>query len=115
MEVLGALPGKLTTMFNSVSTLPPLDPSTMPSISQMQLADPGKRQWETSKTGYLNWAVGQLLERTKEEDNVAGRSSVDILSTKVEEVGHASQLRAAVEAAGSVRADLNIIGGSRAD
>ncbi|TFK73473.1 hypothetical protein BDN72DRAFT_790795, partial [Pluteus cervinus] len=30
---------------------------------KMQLTDPGKRMWETSKAGYVNWAVGQLKSR----------------------------------------------------
>ena len=49
-------------MYASVSALPPADPPDLAVVTE-----PGKRLWETSKTGYLNWAVGQLMERAKEK------------------------------------------------
>ena len=49
-------------MYAEVSALPPADPPDLSVVTE-----PGKRPWETSKTGYLNWAVGQLMERAKEK------------------------------------------------
>ena len=51
-------------MYQIVSSLPPLDPS----FSSVDLTEPGKRQWESSKSGYLNWAVGRLLVKGKAEN-----------------------------------------------
>lgn len=113
LDVLGALPEKLTAMYASVSALPPLDPATIASLSQVRLLDPGKREWETSKTGYLNWAVGQLLEKAKEEGGAAGTSGVDGLAAKVKDVGAAGQLRAAAEATEQVETDLHAVGISK--
>jgi kinetochore protein Mis12/MTW1 len=69
-----------------------MDSSSLP----ITLVDPGKRPWETSKTGYVNWAVGQLVERTKEEEGRSGgkgSSTFDALGAKVEDIGSADGLR----------------------
>lgn len=108
LDVLKALPKKAETMFNSVAALPPLDPAIVASINQIALSDPGKRQWETSKTGYLKWAVGQLLDKTV-EDGTGGRSNLDTLTERVSDVGNANSLRTAVEAVDGVRTDLNTL------
>ncbi|THG96909.1 hypothetical protein EW145_g7696, partial [Phellinidium pouzarii] len=39
------------------------------------LPDPSKRLWETSRTGYVNWAVGQLVARAKQSAPVEGGST----------------------------------------
>lgn len=96
-------------MYGSVSTLPPLDPATIASLTQIQLTDPGKRQWETNKTGYVNWAISQLLAKAKEDGGIAGASSVDVQRAKVDEVGSAAQLRAAFEAMASTKDDLKTV------
>jgi kinetochore protein Mis12/MTW1 len=113
LDVLGTLPQKLNTMYASMSTLPPLDATT--ALSQIHFTDPGKRQWETSKTGYLNWAVGQLLEKAKEEGGPSGSLGVDGLAAKVNDVGPAGQLRAAAEATDDVNSDLDAVGASRTE
>ena len=94
-----------------MTKLPTLDPATKASFAQFQLTDPGKRQWETSKTGYLKWAVGQLLAKAREEDSVAGggSSAVDILNATMAEVGGADQLRAAFEVTEGVKADFETV------
>ncbi|GLB39402.1 putative mis12 protein [Lyophyllum shimeji] len=102
-DVFASLPPKITSMFNAVSSLPPLDPSILASLSH---AEPGKRPWETSTTGYKNWAVAQLLDR-EESAGAGGRSVVDTLGERVGEVGSAEQLRKAVEAVDGVRTDLD--------
>ena len=54
-------------MYASVSALPPADSLESMGSASAPTTEPGKRPWETSKTGYLNWAVGQLMERAKEK------------------------------------------------
>jgi kinetochore protein Mis12/MTW1 len=80
----------------------------------VMFVDLGKRQWETSKTGYVNWAVGQLVERTKEEEGMSsgrGTSKFDVLSAKVEDIGSADGLRGLVEAS-AVSGVLDMVGSS---
>jgi len=64
------------------------------------LVDPVKRQWETSETGYMKWAVGQLVEKTKEEGGPGGKGSsrFSMLSVKMEDIGSVDGLRGLVEA-----------------
>ncbi len=61
------------------------------------LTEPGKRPWETSKTGYLTWAVDQLLSRTKSQGvgTVQGSSAVDSTVASAAEVASSSDLKAA--------------------
>ncbi|KAF8061809.1 Mis12-domain-containing protein [Lyophyllum atratum] len=106
LDVFAALPSKVISMYTAVSALPPLDPSTLASLSHHE---PGKRPWETSATGYKNWAVAQLL-RKAESGAAGGQSVVDTLMEKVGEVGRAEQLRKAVEAMDGVRMDLGAVG-----
>jgi kinetochore protein Mis12/MTW1 len=96
LDLLSTIPQKLTEMHESASSLSPPDSSSLP----VTLVDPGKRQWETSKTGYVNWAVTQLVESTKEEDGRStGKSSnIHALNVKVEEIGSADGFRRVVEA-----------------
>ncbi|OBZ77804.1 Centromere protein mis12 [Grifola frondosa] len=71
LQTLLELPDEFHTMYTAVSSLPPLDPtSTVPE--QITLSEPGKRLWETSRTGYLNWAVEQLMLRAKSQAKGAG-------------------------------------------
>ena len=42
----------------NISTLPPLDPTNPDSL----VPEPGKRQWEVGKAGYLSWARAQLVQ-----------------------------------------------------
>ncbi|KAG5351450.1 hypothetical protein C0989_006411 [Termitomyces sp. Mn162] len=110
LDILGALPAKFIAMYNAVAGLPPLDTSNVNSLAH----DPGKRQWETSATGYKNWAVAQLLDRA-ESGGAGGKSVVDTLMERVHEVGRAEQLRMAVEAMEGVRADLDAVDSSQVE
>ncbi|KAG6837474.1 hypothetical protein H0H93_009017 [Arthromyces matolae] len=101
LDVLGALPHKVVAMYNAVAGLPPLDASSLTSLGY----DPGKRQWETSVTGYKNWAVAQLLDKADSSEE-GGKTVVDTLMERSHEIGRAEQLRLAVEAMGGVQADL---------
>jgi len=82
-------------MYGYVSTLPPHDPESF----QLPLPDPGKRPWETSKTGYLNWAVGQLLVRGGGTSG-KGSSVVGKVVESAYDVGKSENVKAALEAAG---------------
>jgi kinetochore protein Mis12/MTW1 len=62
-----SLPAALLAMQKSVSTLPELEPATISALSQFRLTEAGKRQWEMGKTGYINWAISQLLVKAKED------------------------------------------------
>ncbi|KAJ6486160.1 Mis12 protein-domain-containing protein [Mycena vitilis] len=62
-----SLPGALMEMQKSVSTLPELESATISALTQFRLTEAGKRQWEQGKTGYINWAVSQLLVKAKED------------------------------------------------
>lgn len=84
-------------MHENISGLAPLDASTVAMMSQFQMSDVGKRQWETSKAGYLKWAVNQLMARARGagEDS----SSVHEMRRNAEELGQAEDLKSAEEAA----------------
>jgi kinetochore protein Mis12/MTW1 len=100
-------------MYASVSSLPPLEPAVIASLTQFQLTDPGKRQWETSKSGYLNWAVGQLLSkaRREEDDEIAsGNSAVTAsITASLEDIGTATDLRAALDAIKDLRQSFGMV------
>ncbi|KAG6831477.1 hypothetical protein H0H92_010386 [Tricholoma furcatifolium] len=108
LDILHSLPQKFVAMFNAVTALPPLEASSLISLSH----GPGKRLWETGRTGYKNWAVGQLLARAESGD-AGGKSVVDTLMEHAHEVGRAEQLRTAVEAMGGVKDDLDAVDASR--
>ncbi|KAH9947995.1 Mis12 protein-domain-containing protein [Amylocystis lapponica] len=61
LQELGALPAAFLAMYASVSALPPPGPAP-----ELPTPEPGKRPWETSRSGYLSWAVEQLMQRAKE-------------------------------------------------
>ena len=109
MHALHDLPDELQAMYASVSALPPTD--ALDPGSAAPTTEPGKRPWETSKTGYLNWAVGQLMERAKEkargeqvgEDGAAfaeGSAEVGAAVGAAYEVGRAEDVKAMLEAVG---------------
>ncbi|KAF8867682.1 hypothetical protein BD779DRAFT_1666145 [Infundibulicybe gibba] len=92
LEILRTLPDKLLPMYQSLLSLPKLEPVTVMAPEQLRMSEPGKRQWET-KQGYLDWAVSRLLAK-------AGGDGAD---SKDEWVGEVQQLKAALDA---VNADL---------
>jgi len=61
-EQLKTLPDQIVQLFESVASLPHADPST---TALQQKPDPGKRLWETGKAGYINWAIAQLISKSK--------------------------------------------------
>ena len=102
MQTLLALPAELEAMYAGVTSLPTLD-SSAAALDLSSAAVPGKRGWETSKTGYENWAVEQLMERAKESargepgeggnDFGEGRAEVAAAVGRVAEVGRVEDLK----------------------
>ncbi|KAJ7146222.1 Mis12 protein-domain-containing protein [Mycena epipterygia] len=62
-----SLPAGLMAMHESVSSLPELEPATISALAQLRLTEAGKRQWEMGRTGYINWAIAQLLVKSEED------------------------------------------------
>jgi kinetochore protein Mis12/MTW1 len=83
--------------YNTASRLPPLDPTAIAELTQFRLTDPGKREWETSRTGYLNWAIARLIARTNEQ-GAGTTSAVGDAAMKAAEVANPQVIRAALEA-----------------
>lgn len=74
LAVLTEMPSKLMSMYSAVSSLPASsnpegtaeeDAKALTQL-KMQLSDPGRRAWETSRAGYVNWAIGRLKSRVSE-------------------------------------------------
>ncbi|KAH9930420.1 Mis12 protein-domain-containing protein [Epithele typhae] len=98
METLLSLPASLQSMHASVSALPPLDPASLEPTHPV--TEPGKRPWETSQTGYLAWAVEQLMEHAKERAREEGGNREARGSAKVFGEGRAEVAAAAARAYG---------------
>ncbi|KAI9061573.1 Mis12-domain-containing protein [Trametes sanguinea] len=110
MQTLLSLPAEFQTMYEAVASLPPLDSSSA-VLDPGVVPEPGKRPWETSKTGYLNWAVEQLMQRAKEkakreQPGVSGggfgegSSAVSAAAASAYEVGSAEDIKALLERVG---------------
>jgi kinetochore protein Mis12/MTW1 len=63
LRVLHTLAEDVGALHETVSALPPLEPSNALSLPP---PGPGKREWEIGKAGYRNWANAQLLQHGKE-------------------------------------------------
>ncbi|KAF9044611.1 Mis12-domain-containing protein, partial [Hymenopellis radicata] len=87
IQTYATVPKNLKALFTTVSQLPELDPETPQTLAQLQLADPGKQKWETSKEGYLSWAVEQLLARGE------GASEIGEIRSRESDIGTAEQLK----------------------
>ncbi|KAF5318496.1 hypothetical protein D9619_011034 [Psilocybe cf. subviscida] len=126
-DPLHTLPPKILAMYTTLASLSahaPLNTIDVPARAPSAQADPGKRQWETSRTGYLSWAVGRLVERAEGTADAsganmdemgagvtggAGKAAVDAAEAGTADVGTSAELQralAAVEAVGAVRRDL---------
>jgi kinetochore protein Mis12/MTW1 len=66
MQTLYELPEEYLKMYRKSSSLPPLD-EKLSVVTQT--SEPGKRQWETGRSGYTRWAVGQLLTKAGEGES----------------------------------------------
>jgi kinetochore protein Mis12/MTW1 len=100
LDALAGIPEQLSRLHASMTSLPTLDSAARAALTQAPLTDPGKRQWETSKDGYLSWAVEHLVARARKQAGENGSSVVSELAMQAGEVGKAEDLRAALESAG---------------
>lgn len=68
------------------------------------MQEPGKRMWETSKTGYVNWAVGQLVARTRarEREDSEGRRGGGVNGAASSAAGGDGVVASVAAGAGSV-------------
>ncbi|KJA23328.1 hypothetical protein HYPSUDRAFT_201358 [Hypholoma sublateritium FD-334 SS-4] len=98
LDTLHALPDKFHAMYRTVSSLPPLEVS--PTVD---LTEPGKRQWETSRSGYVNRALSRLLVRT---DEGTGHGAVDKMDSAAASIGDGEALRRALHEVDTVQRDL---------
>lgn len=92
-------------MHDACSSIEPLDPTTIATLTQVEFSEPGKHPWESTKSGYLKWATERLLARSKEQDGDNG-GEVTKLVERVDEVGQAERLRKAIEVTENVRQSL---------
>jgi kinetochore protein Mis12/MTW1 len=90
IEAQDELPPKFIEMYQEISSLPPLNIQ-----STVNLTEPGKRQWETNKTGYANWAIRQLLAKGKVGES-DGHASVDKLDAVAAEIATGEELQRAL-------------------
>lgn len=87
-------------MYQTLQSLPPLETS----FGSVDLTEPGKRQWEPSKSGYLNWAVGRLLQKGEAMDNVEHSAM---------EIGSGEDLRHALRAFDVAKGKLDTLVGQQ--
>ena len=90
---LSQLVDQLESMFTSVSSLSPLTPEATAALTQIPLADPGKRPWEISKAGYSDWAAKQLLTQVKLRNPDMADSAIGSLVNLTATVGRSQDLK----------------------
>ena len=103
LRTLLDLPPSFLAMHEAVASLPQIDPSST-APEHLAAPEPGKRLWETSKTGYLNWAVEQLMRRTKDQNKGEGSSTVGAAAEAAYAVGTAEDVKAFLQASNEGRA-----------
>ncbi|XP_006457093.1 hypothetical protein AGABI2DRAFT_52470, partial [Agaricus bisporus var. bisporus H97] len=59
-EELSSLPQKYEAMYDACSSFEPLDAATLSALTQVELSEPGKHPWESTKSGYMKWAKERL-------------------------------------------------------
>lgn len=85
-------------MQQTVTNLPELGTSTGSALAQLRMTEPGRRLWETSKSGYFKWAIQQLLAREQ--------SGSDINEVRQRmEAGDVNALKQSTVAQGATRED----------
>lgn len=94
-------------MYNACSSLEPLDAATVSTLTQVELSEPGKRPWESTKSGYLKWATERLLAKAKEQEGRSGE--VTNLVDRMDQVGRAERLRKAIEVTENARESLGAL------
>lgn len=89
-------------MYEAVANLPPHEDES-PIQNQVE---PGKRPWETSKTGYISWAVDTLVRKANEKDGQTG-SAVGAIVAQTSEIGRAEDIKAALEVLDNDKMDVS--------
>jgi hypothetical protein len=87
-------------MYRTMTSLP--RPETLPAT--VDLSEPGKQQWETNKTGYMNWVLGRLLTKAAVKEGM-GHEEVDKVDLAASEVGSREELWRALDAVGAMKRD----------
>jgi kinetochore protein Mis12/MTW1 len=86
LRALHDLATDVDALYAGVSALPPIDPTNADTPG---LVEPGKRQWEVGKAGYLNWASAQLIQHA----GLSGDASAEEAFTATSKEEMAAALR----------------------
>jgi kinetochore protein Mis12/MTW1 len=105
-EELSNLPQKYEAMYNACSSFEPLDAATLSALNQVELSEPGKHPWESTKSGYMKWAKERL---TAKSDGLI--NEVTTLTDDTGEIGGVEKLRRALETVQDVRTSLGDMAG----
>jgi len=87
-------------MAEHLYSIQPLEPPIVASHAQPPQPEVGKRHWESSKTGYVNWVVAKLVEKAQELGKEGG---VDHLQAGPEAAAKVEILKAALNQLGAER------------
>ncbi|KAF9527645.1 Mis12 protein-domain-containing protein [Crepidotus variabilis] len=94
-----SLPPNLQALYESMSSLPALSSISSKFSPTSGQTEPGRRPWESTKSGYMNWALGRLLSRggnsTPADEEKS--SPVDRLDVSTDAIGRVSDLQRAAE------------------
>ncbi|KAI0259079.1 Mis12 protein-domain-containing protein [Gloeopeniophorella convolvens] len=93
LRILLDAAGDVDSLYSKISALAQLEPVN----ADIKLPEPGKREWETGKAGYLNWANAQLVQRAKQMDSAPGASSLSTSAEEVTRSGTKEEMNAALE------------------
>ena len=93
LDLLGHVPSKIIDMFDVVYSLPMLEPITVSSVVYAPRPEAGRRSWETSKTGYVNWTVAKLIEKAKDAEK---EYSIEKLQDFADAVSKVDKLKSAL-------------------
>jgi len=104
LDIVEALPPKFLAMYRAMSSLPRPDAL----LATVDLSEPGKQQWETNKTGYMNWVLGRLLTKGAAKEGM-GHEAVDKVDLAASEVGTKEELWHALDAVGAMKRDLAVV------
>ena len=81
LRALQAVAADFEQFYVGASSLPPVDPAN----ADMPGLEPGKRQWEVGKAGYLNWASAQLIQPAPGESVLGGASAEEAIAATSKE------------------------------
>ncbi|KAL5497735.1 hypothetical protein ACEPAH_2666 [Sanghuangporus vaninii] len=97
VTALSTLAPSVLQLFENEASLPRIEGA---AAANAPIPDPSKRLWETGHTGYVNWAVQQLIAKSKESAPIPGGSTaVSNAVDLAERVGQTEDIKAAVDAA----------------